>query len=233
MKKWMLIFCLLTVVYCNAQENSDRTSQPAPKSFFTTIVIRDILRDYNIGYATKIAPTHTIEARIGWVHRNRIVSRYYEQYLLSTDWKCQGPSFYVQLNKWKYGEAFSKPVVWFYGVYSGYRYVYFTDEKIPLGGRDHSESDEELTLSQWRNDILLLGSIGMKVSGYSTSEISLGVRLSWTHTNVSATRFYPSPAGTAEYETYKEEQAAKIPGAKGFSIVPVIRFSSRLGIFKW
>lgn len=234
MLRALLSFCLLLqLIPLNAQDESNRTTPPAPKSFFTTVLIRDILRDYNIGYAARLGPKHTLEARIGWVHQNKFVSKYTEKYLLSTDWKCQGPSFYVQLNKWKHGALFDKPVQWYYGVYTGYRYVYFIDGKMPLGGREHNETDEELTLSQWRNDILLLGSIGMKVSRYSTSEISLGFRVSWTHTNATATRFYPSPAGTAAYEAYKNEQVEKIPGAEGISIVPVLRFSSRLGWFNW
>lgn len=233
MYRCFIILFLLCAGNVQAQEQSDRNKPPAPEFGLSTIIIRDVLRDYNIGFMQRIGWHHTLEARIGWVHPNRIVSKYYEQYLLSTDWKFSGPSFYVQLNKWKYSFLLKKQRQCFFGVYAGYRYMFYTNRKMPMGGKDHSELDEELTLSQWRNDVLVLGSIGLRLSKYSTSEISLGVCFSWTHSHLIDTRFHPYAQGTLQDETYRRAQLNRLPGAEGFSVLPVLRVSSRIGWFSW
>lgn len=234
MKRLVLFVLLVTIVNAvGAQDRDPDTRAVRPYASLTTIMIRDILRDYNLGYSFALDYKRTFEVRLGWVHPNRIVSRYYEKLFTSSDWKFKGPSIYLQMNTWQNGGFREKQFSWFYGWYAGYRYVYHTDSQMPLGGRDHSETDEEITLSQWRNDVILCGSLGMRLSKFSTSEVSLGVCLSWTNTNVSATRFYPYPVGTPGYEQYKNAQMNKVLGADGFSIVPVLRVSSRFGWFSW
>jgi hypothetical protein len=228
----LLIFLLGGVVEITAQE-SDRTT-PAPQFFVTTVVARNILRDYNIGYAHRIGSRYTLEARAGLVHPNRIVSRFHEKYLLSTDWKFKGASFYLQLNKWKYATIRKKERQMFYGLYAGYRYVYFIDEPMPMGGTEHSDLDEELILSQWRNDIMLFGTVGIRTSKFTTTEISLGVCFSFAHTHLADTRFHPYPEGTPEYEGYRNDQLDQLRGgARAFSVLPVLRISSRFGYFRW
>lgn len=228
---------LLIVMLCSAVDISaqtdDRTRSPVPQSFITTIPIRDILRDYNIGYAHRLGEHYTLEARAGWVHPNRIVSKYYEMYLISTDWKFNGASFYLQLNKWKYITFLKKQRQVFYGWYAGYRYMYYIDAKMPLGGKDHSAQDEELTLSQWRDDILLFTTVGWRTSKFSTSELSIGFCVSFAHTHLVDTRFHPYATGTPEDENYRREQLDKVRGTQGFTMLPVIRFSSRVGYFNW
>lgn len=231
---WIALLLMLSSVRIAAQDDrQSRTVPPAPKAFVTTIVVRDIIRDYNIGFAKRIGWHHTAEVRLGWVHPNRIVSKYHEQYLLSTDWKFKGGSIYLQLNKWRFRTLLKKERQTFRGIYVGYRYMYFLDQQMPLGGPDHNEMDEVLTLSQWRNDFLVFATVGLRISKYSTSEISLGACVSWTHSNVSATKFYPFPEGTPQYESYRQEMTDKIRRTDGISIVPVLRVSSRIGYFRW
>jgi hypothetical protein len=221
---------VLQVLALNAQKATDRTEPPVPKIFITTIPWRCVLNDYSIGYGIPLSSRHTIEYRVGWVHRNDLLHRYYEELLTSTDMRFRGPSFYVQLNKWNYTKNLRR---YFWGAIAGYRYTYYHDQTLWLGGTGGSSFVEQPLLSQWRNEVYLLGSLGIQTTRFTTIEISLGVRMMHTHTHVGDTRFHPDNMTTEEYDAYRAGQVSDIPYSQGFGIQPVLRVSSRLGYFKW
>ena len=231
MRKILLLTVLFLTCVLSAQDKGNgRTKPPAPENFITTIPVRSVLRDVNIGYGFALDPYHTIEYRIGWVHRNRILHEYYEGWLTSTEMHFRGPSFYVQLNKWKY-RANTKRRYW--GVSAGYRYLYYHQESLWLGGLGGSTTAERPVLSQWRNDLLLLGSFGLQTSRISTLEFSLGVRVLHTYTHVHDTRFHPINMTGEEYDAYRASQVIEVPYSKGFGIQPVARVTLHVGIFTW
>jgi hypothetical protein len=229
--KWKiaLIFCFFS--FCaHAQEESDRTKPPAPEYFLTTIPVRLALRDLNIGFAHRTSLKATIEARIGWVHGNKILHNVYEGMFTSTEMLYKGPSVYFQWNKWKVS-AKGKHVYW--ELVAGYRYLWYTDQNMWMGGLGGSSYAESLTLSQWRNDVLVLFTKGMQTSKWSTFEISAGLRISYAHTNVVDTRFHLDPYGSQAYEDYKASTTKNLPYSEGFGICPIVRVTSRIGMFSW
>jgi hypothetical protein len=102
-----------------------------------------------------------------------------------------------------------------------------------MGGFGGSSYDEQLLLSQWRNDVFLLGTIGFKSSRISTAEVSLGVRINYTHTNVVDTKFHFAYLSPQEYEQYKASAVEDLSYSEGWGVLPVIRFTSRLGWFRY
>jgi hypothetical protein len=201
----------------------------APRAYFTVIPIRLIFRDLNLGAAIRIQETKTVELRLGWVHSNRwLHHNLYEPAATSTEMNYSGPSVYFQFNKWRKGKADRLSYV---GFIAGYRYLYYTDKTMWMGGFGGSSYDEELLLSQWRNDIFLLGTIGFKSSKISTAEVSIGIRINCTHTNVVDTKFHFTYLSPQEYEQYKASAVEELPYSEGWGVLPVIRFTSRLGWF--
>jgi hypothetical protein len=220
---------LLSGVQLRAQSSRLSADTTAPRYFITTIPVRVILSDFNIGAGKRITPDQTLELRLGYVHRNNLLHPYYEGWLTSAEMRFHGPSVYVQWNKWK---RTKKKRQWYWGLIAGYRYLWYHDEALWLGGTGGSSFDEQLTLSQWRNDVLLLGTIGIRTTRITSTEISLGVRLSHTYTHVGDTRFHPSNMTQAEYDQYRGGQVSNVPYASGFSILPVLRLSTRIGKFQ-
>jgi len=207
-----------------------RTKPPAPSFFLTTIPIRAVLRDYNIGFSKRIGWSHTFECRIGYVHHNKILDEYYSGWFTSTEMKFSGPSIYFQLNKWKYTLEQKR---YYWGMIVGYRYLSYTDQKMWMGGIGGSSVAEELQLSQWRNDLILMCSIGFNSTKFTTTEIAIGLRVMQTHTHAIDTRFHPSYMTPAEYEAYKVDEFAELPNSKGLTLGPLIRVTSRVGWFGW
>lgn len=231
MYRLLFIFALLLCTgKISAQDEPARTKPPAPQNYLTTILLRSILWDYNIGYAHRLDPQHTLEYRAGWVHRNNIIHEYYEKWLTSPEMLFHGPSFYVQWNQWKYTPGMPR---WYWGLIGGYRYQWHHDNGLSLAGTGGSSFAEDLTISQWRNDFLALFTIGFQTSKVSTFEISAGARLSFTHTHIGDTRFHPVNMTPAEYDAYRAGMVSKVPNGEGVSIVPLLRVSSRLGFFNW
>jgi hypothetical protein len=230
-KKLAVIFSLLTSLSMYAQQEADRTVPPAPKFFTTTIPVRCLFRDYNIGMGWRAGATNTIEVRAGWMHHNYLLhENLYEGWFTSTEMLFHGPSLYAQANRWKMKKSGKRTYV---GLIAGYRYLWFHDEGMWMGGMGGSSFAESITLSQWRNDVLLLVSKGWQTSKVSTFEVSVGVRLMFTHTNVTDTRFHFDPYGSEAYENYKRSVGNDLLFSEGFGILPLVRFSSRLGKFEW
>ncbi len=230
MRRVLLVFGVL-ISLCNyAQDSTRRTAAPAPKSFLSTIPARSILSDYNIGYAHSISSKYTLEYRIGWVHRNNILHEYYEGWFTSTDCRFHGPSFYLQLNKWNYMKSMRR---YYWGIITGYRYTWYYEKSLWLGGNSGSSFEERPVLSQWRNGIYVLGTLGIQTTRVSTFEISVGIRVMQTYTHVSDTRFHPQYMTPEEYDEYRVSLITEIPYAMGWGIQPVFRISSRLGLFEW
>lgn len=232
LKRVALILGLLVSSGMFAQEESDRTKPPAPEFFLTTIPIRCVLRDYNIGFAQRIGWFHTVEVRIGWVHADKPLHERYERWLSSTEMLFKGPSFYLQYNKWRVNKKMKHT---FWGVIAGYRYLFYEDRNFHIYDGDGRSYDDDITLSQWRNELLLMGTIGIRTTKISMSEISIGFRCMFTHTNVSASRIatqFPDQS-QATFDTYIASRLEKIPNNEGFSILPMIRITSRFGWFGW
>lgn len=233
LNSWLRVSILLSALCmaapATAQDGAIIADSPAPSSMFTTIPVRCILNDWNIGYAKRLGEQYTLETRVGWVHRNNFLDEYYVGMLTSTSMKFHGPSVYFQLNKWHSGK---KERNWFYGIIAGYRYLWYHDKSVWMGGMGGSSFAENLELSQWRNDVLLLGTIGIRTTRISSTEISLGARMSFTHTHDIDTRFHPVNMSPEEYEAYKDGAFAALPGAEGVSFTAVVRISSRFGRFK-
>lgn len=231
--KWRILhlFLMMFLVVCaNAQDEPGRTKPPAPQSFITTIPVRCILRDYNIGYGHALDSYHTIEYRVGWVHRNNLLHEYYEGWFTSSEMRFHGPSVYVQWNKWDYTKSQKR---WYWGIIGGYRYLWHHESGLWMGGMGGSSFAESLTISQWRNDLLALFTIGIQTTKISTIEFSVGARVSNTHTHVDDTRFHIVGQTPEEYEAYRKAQTSTVPYGTGFSILPVVRLSSRFGKFNW
>ena len=221
---------LLSPGFVFAQSESDRTKPPAPEFFLTTIPVRTVLRDINVGFAHRIDFFHTIEVRLGWVHPNKVLHNVYEGWFTSTEMHYQGPSVYFQLCKWSFGKTGKYKYL---GANLGYRYLWYYDKGMWMGGMGGSSFAESITLSQWRNDIFLLGSYGLGTTKLTCAEISIGLHITYTHTNVSDTRFHFPDLTAEEYEDYKRSTADGILFSEGWGIFPVIRFTSRLGWFSW
>lgn len=227
------IVLVLVTIFSTAlfgQDDGARTKPPAPKFFLTTIPVRLALRDLNIGFAHRIGWTHTLEGRVGWVHPNNVLHKYYSRWLTSTEMRFQGPSVYFQMNKWGYNKKMKHTYL---GIIAGYRYLWFTDQRMAIHDGDGNSDDEELTLSQWRNDVLLLGAVGFSTSRFSMTEISFGFRFMFTHSNVSDTKFYDPDWSQEEYSTYVAQTVDKIPNDEGFTVSPIIRITSRIGWVRW
>lgn len=230
MKK-LLLLLIASGSFCRlaAQKEGDPATPIYLKRFVSTIPIRCALRDLNIGYGQQVGSNYTLEGRAGWVYPNKILHEPYERWLTSTEMLFQGPSFYLQLNDWNLKK---KRVNIFFGFIAGYRYLWYHDKNLYVADSDGASYSEELTLSQWRNDFLLLGSIGLATTKFTTSELSLGVRIMHTHTQISAT----SRVNFANQELQGEYIASvleKVPNDKGFGIMPLIRITSRFGWFDW
>lgn len=213
-----------------AQDVGARVKPPAPGFFLTTIPIRCVLRDYNIGFAKRIGWHHTLEMRVGYVHKNDFLHEYYEGWLTSTEMHFRGPSVYFQLNKWIYNKNQQR---YYVGLIAGYRYLSYHDKSLWKGGMGGSSFEEEPVLSQWRNDLLILGAIGFNSTRVTTTEISIGIRVMHTYTNVVDTRFHPANMTTEEYDSYRANQVNSIPNAQGITLAPLIRITSRVGWFGW
>jgi hypothetical protein len=190
-----------------------------------------MFRDINLGVAFRVRESQSFEVRLGWVHANKFLHRnLYEPGFTSTEMNYHGASVYFQWNKWRLSRS-GKPC--YFGIIVGYRYLFYTDKSMWMGGFEDSSDAEELLLSQWRNDIFILGSLGLKTSKNSTAEVSAGVRVNYTHTNVVDTRFHPVFVTAQEYEEYKRNSINGLPYSEGWGILPVIRFTSRIGWFSW
>jgi|GEM_PF-1304902 len=223
----VLIFLMKNV----KANSSDSVISTVPRISITTIPVRLIFRDINLGVAIRINDSQTFETRLGWVHDNKYLHRMlYEPAFTSTEMNYRGPSVYFQWNKWKTARSGKS---FYFGFIAGYRYLFYTDKTMWMGGFGGSSYGEELLLSQWRNDIFLLGSMGLKTSKNSTGEVSVGIRVNYTHTNVVDTKFHPVFVVAEEYEEYKRNSINGSPYSEGWGILPVIRFTSRIGWFNW
>jgi hypothetical protein len=226
----LLLIFLFVCTLVQAQDDPELKKPPAPKLFLTTIPVRLALRDINVGFAHKIGGDRTVEYRLGWVHPNKLLHRYYAFWLTSTEMRYQGPSFYLQMNNWK---ANKKKKRIFQGVIVGYRYLWFTDQRMAIHDGDGFSDDEELTLSQWRSDILVLGTFGIGTTKFSMTEFSFGFRFMSTHSNVSDTKFYSPSWSEEEYANYIAQKVDEIPNDEGFTVAPIFRITSRIGWVIW
>lgn len=226
----LLSFVLgMQIFSLKAQDDTERARLPAPEFFLTTIPIRCALRDINIGFAHRVGLHHTLETRIGWVHSNKVAHKYYERWLNSSEMLFKGPSVYFQVNRWLVN---TKGRDIYFGLILGYRHLWYHDKNLLVSDPDGFSYSEEITLSQWRNDILILGSFGLGTTIFTTSEISIGVRLMDTHSHVTRTRNYYSGWTQQQYDEYISATLEKVPYAEGFGITPIIRITSRFGWFK-
>ena len=227
----IVLICISCIINLSYAQKANVDSVNAPRIAITTIPVRLTFRDINLGVAFRIRESQTLEVRLGWVHANKFLHRnLYEPGFTSTEMNYHGASVYFQWNKWRISRA-GKPC--YFGIIGGYRYLFYTDKSMWMGGFGGSSDAEELLLSQWRNDIFILGSLGLKTSKNSTAEVSAGVRVNYTHTNVVDTRFHPVFITAQEYEEYKRNSINGLPYSKGWGILPVIRFTSRIGWFSW
>lgn len=159
-----------------------------------------------------------------------MLHKHYNSWLNSSEMLFNGPSIYLQANKWRIDK---KNRHTFTGIVVGYRYLFYTDKEFTVYDPDGRSYDEELTLSQWRNDLLFLISVGVGTTKFSMTEISIGARFMFTHTNVSATQrvtYFPSQEQYDEYIAYRMDQ---IPNDEGFNVMPIVRITSRVGWFQW
>lgn len=228
----MVFLCLFHFVDCvHCKSSLDPSQVITPRIAITTIPVRLTFRDINLGVAFRVREAQTFEARLGWVHANKFLhSMLYEPGFTSTEMNYHGASVYFQWNEWSRSRS-GKPR--YFGIIAGYRYLYYTDKAIWMGGYGGSSYAEELLLSQWRNDIFLLGSFGVKTSSRSTAEVSLGLRINYTHTNVVDTKFHFPNMSAEEYEEYKRNTVQDLRYSEGWGLLPVIRFTSRIGWFSW
>lgn len=229
MKNSIILLLLFHALSVSAQDD-DRTPRVAPSFSLTTIPVRCILRDWNIGMTKSLNVKQTVEVRIGYVHHNNLLHRYYEEWLTSTEMRFKGPSVYFQWNFWR---MTSHNKHWYFGPIVGYRYLWYNQESLWLGGTGGSSFAEEPVLSQWRNDLILLFAVGRMSTKVTCTEVSLGGRVSQTHTFVNDTRFHPAGQSAEEYEQYKNSVKSQVPDAEGFSIWPVVRITTRIGKFEW
>ena len=229
MKKILFIIPVFFAFGIKAQD-TEMNDLAGPKQFVTTIPVRCIMRDANIGYGFALTPRHTLEFRGGFVHRNLFLHEYYEKWLASTEMNFAGPSLYVQLNKWETAGTKNR---YYWGIIAGYRYLSYHDRSIRLTESRLSSISEEVKLSQWRNDFLLLFTIGYGTTKVSTSEISLGFRVMQTHTHVVDTRYHADGMTEEEYDDYKSDLLDEIPNSRGITIGPILRITSRFGWFSW
>jgi hypothetical protein len=230
LKRFFVLSLFAIPLFAGAQNYSESSESPAPSSSITVIPARFLLWDFNIGYAKSIDDYRTLEFRLGYVHRNNVLHEYYEGFLTSTDMHFHGPSFYFQMNKWRYSKAGARH---FFGVITGYRYLWYQQESLWLGGWGGSSFAEWPVLSQWRNELLLLGTFGWRSSRFSTTEISIGIRIMQTHTHVDDTRFHPTYMTAEEYDRYRAGQINSIPNAEGITAWPLLRLTTHIGKFKW
>lgn len=148
---------------------------------------------------------------------------------MSPEMKFQGPSIYGQLNRWSYNKNLKRT---FKGLIVGYRYVWYYNKELRMGGIGGNSDAESPTLSQWRNDLYLLFSWGIQTSRITTTEITIGARIMYTHTHVIDTKFHNADPPD-QYEEYKDKVRDDIPNAEGIGIAPVLRITSRFGWFEW
>lgn len=225
----IVLICISCIINLSYAQKANVDSVNAPRIAITTIPVRLTFRDINLGVAFRVSESETFETRLGWVHANKVLHNVYEGMFTSTEMLYSGPSVYFQWNKWKLSGK-GKKVYW--GIIGGYRYLSFTDKNMWMGGLGGSSFAESLTLSQWRNDILLLFTKGLQTSKWTTFEISGGLRISCTHTNVSNTRFHFDPYGSEAYEDYKRRAANDLLFSEGLGVLPVVRITSRIGWMK-
>lgn len=213
-----------------AQDDTEYNRPAAPEFAFTTIPVRCILRDINLGFAHRIGSVHTLEGRVGWVHPDHILHKYYNLWLNSSEMRFQGPSVYIQLNKWRINKI-GRHI--FLGCVAGYRYLWYEDKQLTVYDPDGRSYDEDITLSQWRNDFIVLGTIGITTTKFSMSEISVGLRFMFTHTHVSKTKNYYPGWTQQQYDEYVDATMDRVPNDEGFGMMPIIRITSRFGWFEW
>lgn len=217
--------CLFAV----AQGTGEIAPSPAPSFAITTIPIRNVLREYNIGIMKSIDAEHTLELNFGYVHKNDFAHNVLlEPWFTSPDMQFHGPSVGVQWNQWKFNPR-GKRTYW--GLIATYRYLWYHDRGLWKGGTGGSSFSELITLSQWRNEVQLLITKGWQTSRFTSFDFSAGIRLMYTHSNVSDTRFRFPDMDDAEYESYRAAQVNDVPFAEGFGVMPAVRITWKLGIF--
>jgi hypothetical protein len=167
---------------------------------------------------------------VGWVHPNKLLNRrFYNSWLNSSEMLFQGPSFYLQLNRWRIGKK-GKPR--YFGLILGYRYLSYRDKLFHVYDSDGRSYDRDLNLSQWRNDILVLGTFGIATTRFTMSEISLGVRLMFTHTRVNTIKNGLMTWTEEQNPSFVAATLDMMPYNEGFNMAPIIRITSRIGWFQ-
>jgi hypothetical protein len=135
-----------------------------------TAIIRNLVREANIGFELRRSFTHGHEVRLGFVYSSAPVEEIYETWAVSTLGKFRGPSVAYQYRF--YFQPVHNPK---YLLLSAmYRYQWFTNAYHSLSGTSSSSDNDWIVLSQWRNDLILKAAVCFNADPRNLVHFELG-----------------------------------------------------------
>lgn len=202
------IFFLALHIYCfvSAQDTSQLSvANTRPYRYAIRInPLRCAIREAAVGFEFGLNKNRSLEIRPGFIFPDKFLDGLYVGFASSPNMKYKGVSLMTETRFYTSSKENRQGYLSFL---VGYRYMWYTDEWMWMGGLGGSSYANELYLSQWRNDLLLMvGKGSMRLNGPLLKEFELGAgfRLSYLHTKVNDCRFCHGsivPPGSTVEET--------------------------------
>ena len=152
--------------------------------------IRMVFREIGAGYEFPIRESIGLEIRPGFIYPSKLLDEYYVAAASSPNMKFNGVSLISQTRFYKARKKGNGLLNLNFSL--GYRYLWYTDKALWMGGFGGSSFANELYLSQWRNDLILMvgcGNARLTKKFLHEIEMNIGGRLSLLHTKVNDCRF--------------------------------------------
>lgn len=195
--------------------------------------IRLAFREIGLGYEFPFRQSIGLEIRPGFFYPSKFLDEYFVGAASSPNMKFKGASLISKMRFYKAGKKEN-------GLRNlnfsfGYRYLWFTDESLWMGGFGGSSFANELYLSQWRNDLILMigkGNALISKNILNEFEMNIGARFSFLHTKVNDCRFCHGvnvpPGGTVE--EMADRSRSELHPDDGFSGMLLVSLTYHIGM---
>lgn len=195
--------------------------------------LRMAFREIGLGYEFPVRESIGLEIRPGYIYPSKFLDQYFVGAASSPNMKFKGVSLISQTRFYKAGKKENGLRNLNFSV--GYRYLWYTDEYLWLGGFGGSSYANELYLSQWRNDLILMvgsGNARLSKKVLHEFEMNIGARFSLLHTKVNDCRFCHGvnvpPGSTVEEQAEKARD--ELNPADGFSGMLLVALTYHIGM---